>query len=232
MEYHFLILSLLFAIPGAIIYLCRRDLRIVIRRLMLCSIPFAFTEFLFYPDYWEPKFLFDLAAKIGFGIEDFIFVMGLAAFSGTGYAMVYRQTFQSEKTVTFKQIAFRISMLSLIAAASMVIQTALSIPIIYGAIITMVAISLGVILVRLDLLVPSVLGGVISVGIYLTLCRIILLFIPELFETNWKLDAYSAMYILGVPLEELLYGFAAGCLACIFYPFVFSCRYVTHKDIL
>ena len=85
LKYDFLILSLLFLVPGAVIYALRQDLRPVIRVMMLCSIPFAFTEFLFYPDYWEPVFLFDLAARIGFGIEDVVFVCGLGAFTSTGF---------------------------------------------------------------------------------------------------------------------------------------------------
>jgi hypothetical protein len=229
MEYHFLFLSLIFAIPGVVIYLLRRDLRIVIRRLIFCSIPFAFTEFLFYPDYWEPKFMFDLASRIGFGIEDFIFVMGLAAFTGTGYAVVFRQTLLSEKSVSTRRIVWRLSSLGLITLVLMVLQAGFSIPMIYAALLTMLVVAIGITWIRRDLMMPSVFGGFISAGIYLVLCWIMLLFIPEIFELNWNLEAFSATYILGVPLEELLYGFAAGSIASIFYPFVFSCRYVTQK---
>jgi hypothetical protein len=230
MEYHFLFLSLVFAVPGVLIYLLRKDLRLVMRRLMLCSIPFAFTEFLFYPDYWEPNFLFDLAARIGFGIEDFIFVMGLAAFTGTGYAVVFRKTLRSEKSVSISSVAWRLTVLGLITLVLTVLQAGFSIPMIYGAAITMLAIAFGITRIRRDLVVPLAFGGFISMGFYLTLFWIILLFIPEIFELNWNLDAFSSTCILGVPLEELMYGFAAGSVAVVFYPFVFSCRYVDLKN--
>jgi len=226
MEYHFLILSLVFSIPGVIIYLIRKDLRIVILRLMICSIPFAFTEFLFYPDYWEPKFLFDLASMIGFGIEDFIFVIGLSAFTGTGYAVVFRKTLRPEKVVSIGNVVLRIGTLGLITLVLTIIQIILLIPMIYGALITMQTAALGITRIRRDLLKPSVLGGIISAIIYLVLCWIMLLFIPDIFQLNWKLEAFSASYVLAVPLEELLYGFAAGSIASVFYPYVFSCRYV------
>jgi hypothetical protein len=229
MEYHFLFLSLVFAIPGVVIYFLRKDLRIVIRRLMLCSIPFAFTEFLFYPDYWEPKFLFDLASRIGFGIEDFIFVMGLAAFTGTGYAVVFRKTLRSEKSVSRKRIARRLGILGLITLALTIFQAGLSFPMIYGALFTMLCIAIGITWIRRELMMPLFFGGIISTGIYLVLCWIMLLFIPEIFQLNWNLEAFSAVYILGVPLEELMYGFAAGSIASVFYPFVFFCRYVKQK---
>jgi len=79
LKYNFLILSLLFWIPGVGAYFARPDLRRAMKRSVLCSLPFAFSEFLFYPEYWTPTFLFDLGVRLGFGIEDFLFVSALAA---------------------------------------------------------------------------------------------------------------------------------------------------------
>jgi hypothetical protein len=93
MKYHFLILCSLLLVPGAVIFAARHDLRRPILTMGACSLPFAFTEFLFYPTYWEPEFLFNLANKIGFGVEDFLFVFGLAAFSSTAYAFCFKRRF-------------------------------------------------------------------------------------------------------------------------------------------
>ena len=80
-SYSFLTLSLILAIPGALVFAARRDLRPMIGWMALASVPFAWTELLFYPDYWKPRFLFNLIDIIGFGLEDVLFVVGLAAFS-------------------------------------------------------------------------------------------------------------------------------------------------------
>jgi hypothetical protein len=229
MQYHFLILSLAFAVPGILIYGLRPDLRVIVHRLILCSIPFAFTESLFYSDYWEPKFLFDLAAKIGFGIEDFLFVMGLASFTGTVYAVVFRRTFYADVNVPRGYIALRLGILALITIGLTLIQLILSIPIIYGTLMTMLGVALGITWIRRDLIIPLFLGGLISTVVYFAICRIVSLVIPEIFQLNWNLDAFSATFILGVPLEELLYSFGAGAIGSVFYPFVFSCRYVALK---
>ena len=69
-DYPFLVLSLLFLIPGVLFYALRPDIRRLLRLTLLASLPFATTEFLFYPTYWEPRTLFDLVPRIGFGIED------------------------------------------------------------------------------------------------------------------------------------------------------------------
>jgi hypothetical protein len=79
LPYDFLVLSLLCWIPGFGAGFMRPDLRRAIVLSALCSLPFAFTEFLFYPEYWTPTFLFDLGDRLGFGIEDFLFVSAIAA---------------------------------------------------------------------------------------------------------------------------------------------------------
>ncbi|MFO8084252.1 MAG: lycopene cyclase domain-containing protein [Desulfobacterales bacterium] len=231
MKYHFLLLSLIFAIPGVIIYWLRPDLRMVIRRLMLCSIPFAFTEFLFYPDYWKPEFLFDLANRIGFGIEDFLFVMGLSAFAGTVYPVVFQKSIRVHDVVSVGRIAHRLVILALITIALTIVQIILFVPMIYGSLITMLGVAAGITCFRRDLLVPLFLSGFLTTGVYISLCWMLLLFVPEIFRLNWNLDAFSATYVLGVPLEELMYGFAAGAVAGVFYPFVFSCRYVSYRAV-
>ena len=76
-----------------LIWAARPDLRRVIACVMPFSLPFACTEFLFYPSYWEPAFLFDLGRRMGFGIEDIIFVTGLAAFTTTAYACGFNRAY-------------------------------------------------------------------------------------------------------------------------------------------
>ena len=53
--YNFLILCALFALPSACVFALRPDLRKILKLTVPASIPFAATEFLFYPSYWRPK---------------------------------------------------------------------------------------------------------------------------------------------------------------------------------
>ncbi len=77
-NYPFLVLCVLMVVPVFAAGVLRRDLVIHMARMALISLPFAFTEFMFYPDYWDPPFLFDAAEKFGFGLED----VGDGAFDG------------------------------------------------------------------------------------------------------------------------------------------------------
>ena len=93
LKYNFLMLCLLFWIPAVLAYVSRPDLRRAMRLAALCSLPFAFSEFLFYPDYWTPTFLFDLGDRLGFGIEDFLFVSALAANAVSIYGVLSSRTY-------------------------------------------------------------------------------------------------------------------------------------------
>ena len=224
--YSFLLLSLVLAIPGALVWGFRADLRPVIHRMMLASIPFAFTERLFYPEYWKPRFLFDLVNVIGFGIEDLLFVMGLAAFSSTAWAVVARQTFAPGEG----RASLRNALAILIACFAVVGLVAIAgIPMIYGAPVIMTAFGVGICVARRDLWWPSLGGALFTTLVYTSACLILMLLIPRVFELDWNSDKFLNLFVFGIPLEELLYAATAGFIATAFYPFVTGARFVAQE---
>lgn len=226
MKYNFLILVLLFLVPGIVIYGVRKDLRPVIRTMSLCSLPFAFTEFLFYPSYWEPVFLFDLGKKIGFGIEDFLFVIGLASFTSTVYAFIlnlkYKDFGSSHKSIIMKRLGLVLGMSLLL----IVVFVLLNISMIYGSFLVMLLITGFICLKRSDLALPGFFGGVFSLLLYTFLCIGFGLLIPGVFQLTWHTERFMNIFILGIPVEEMMYGFAAGTVATVFYPYVFNKKFV------
>lgn len=199
--------------------------------MSLCSIPFAFTENLFYPSYWEPTFLFGLADKIGFGIEDVLFVIGLAAFTSTAYAFFFRKTYQLVGTNELKAVIQRCLSVLGVTFLLVILLTILNVPMIYGSVGIMIGMSVFICFRRTDLLLPSFLGGFISLGIYTFLCLVLLTLIPDIFNMVWHTEKFLNVFVLGIPLEEYLYGFAAGITATAFYPYVFSQRFSgTNKE--
>ncbi len=226
MTYSFLILSLLLLIPGCLVWWRRPDLRAVIYPMALASLPFALTERLFYPDYWQPTFLFDLVYFIGFGIEDILFVAGLAAFTSTAWAFVtgQRYTPMSPPRSTGHPLRTAISIL-LICFALVALFALLRVPMIYGSVIIMVAIGIGLCVQRPDLWRPALGGASITTVVYTALCLILQALIPQVFELDWNTDQFLNLFVLGVPLEEILYAWAAGFIATIFYPFVTHQRF-------
>lgn len=221
MRYEFLVLSLLFSVPGVIIWALRRDLRPVIHRMILASLPFALTEWLFYPEYWSPRFLFDLVSVIGFGVEDLIFVAGLGAFTSTAYAFVSRRRYES--LVMTEAGAVRRAG-SLCGGALLItgLLLAAGVAMIFATILAMAATVGWMLASRRDLAVPALSGGVLAVLVYGAICLIFAAILPGVFQRIWHTEGLWNRFILGVPLEELAYGFLAGAAATAFYPYAFG----------
>lgn len=221
MDYPFLVLSLLLLVPGAVVFFMRPDLRHAMGIMALCAIPFAFTESLFYPSYWEPKFLFDLVNHIGFGIEDLLFVIGLAGFTTTVYPFAFCRAYAAFPKGSTRASLFRVTVLVSTALMLTILAEILGIPTIYTSVAVMWGIWLVMILWRRDLLLPGLFGGLLSVGVYGAVCLLLEHIIPNVFALNWHTEKFLDRFFLGIPLEELLYSGAAGATATVFYPFTF-----------
>lgn len=222
MYYNFLVIAILFSLPGVFVWLYRKDLRPVIKRVVPLALPFAFTEFLFFPHYWEPRFLFDLGPRIGFGIEDFIFVAGLSAFASTAYAVFNKKRYRPVEMITkavFIKRCFALFGLTLLLVAGAAL---LDIPMIYGSCAIMAVVTALILAVRLDLMIPACLGAVYTTVLYYVLCLLCLFFMPGLFETVWHTERFLNICVGCIPLEELLYGAAAGLCATAVYPYLFG----------
>ncbi|MCK6548854.1 lycopene cyclase domain-containing protein [Myxococcota bacterium] len=239
LRHEFLTLSLLCAIPALVIFVARRDLRPMIRRMALASLPFALTERFFYPDYWSPRFLFDLIDVLGFGLEDVLFVTTLAAFTSTSYAFVAKKRYVPIDPCTTGQVSTSADpsaappnallrgagMISLALGLALLLLW-LTIPMIFATLVSMAVLSAGMLAGRRDLVVPGLAGGTLAVVVYGLACVALDALDPGVFERIWHTDALWNRFVLGVPLEELAYGWLAGLAATIFHPWVFRERLV------
>lgn len=226
MNYNFLILTLLFWIPGVLIYLARLDLRRVIHLMVAFSLPFAATEWLFYPEYWEPVFLFDLINVLGFGIEDILFVTGLAAFTSTVYAFTFGKTLEI-KTVRWNRVALVFTTTGGLVAC----LTWLGMPIIYASLCISVGISSSILWARRDLIRAGIMGSLLSTAIYFGICLFFGVLFPQVFHITWHTEAFLNIFVLGIPLEEVLYGATCGLAATVFLPFVTDAQFVKRDTI-
>jgi hypothetical protein len=221
MRYNFLILCGLFALPALAIAIARKDLRWPMLVMAFLSLPFALTERWFYPEYWRPRFLFDLADRVGFGIEDFLFVAALASFTCGVYPFAARRCFiDTERSEPPSRRALRSALVFLSMLGLVVGLRLLSVPTIFGACFAMVGVALGMLSVRRDLFKASFLGAMLALVVYCALCTVFAKILPGVFRLAWNTDKLTNLFVLGVPLEELLYGFSAGFAGTCAYPFL------------
>ncbi|MCC5815379.1 MAG: hypothetical protein JJT78_11530 [Leptospira sp.] len=234
LSYNFLILSIILLIPVCIIFLVRKDLRIVMIRMGLIGIPFAFTENLFYPDYWEPKSLGNLIERWGFGLEDFLFVFGLACLTATIYPAIFQKkleplekfsdVFSSSESPA--RIFSIIGLFFFIVFLMVLVLVVSKIPMIYGSFVIMIGMGIIMLWFRRDLLIPGLLGGISTTIVYTIICLFLLAIYPGIFQFTWHTEKFMNIYLLSVPLEEILYGFSAGFSGTIFYPSLFRLRFI------
>ena len=222
--YPFALLCLFLLVPGAVIFAAAPRLRRAQLTVMGFALPFAFTEVFFYPDYWEPRFLFDLARHIGFGIEDFLFVAGLGATVPVLHPFVARLSFvpfaAGDRPRRWRMLAPVLVALALSAASFMA-----GVPVIWSCVPIMAGIAVAICVVRRDLWQPAFFGALEVAALYFALCLALGRAIPGVFALHWHAENFSNVFLLGVPLEEVAYAFAAGGVGTVFYPFAFSQRF-------
>lgn len=231
MKYDFLVLSLLFCVPGLVVFALRADLRRPIALASVASLPFAATERFFYPTYWSPRFAFDLIDVIGFGIEDVLFVVALAAYMTTAYPFVARRRFVAPdppsgagRAGAGARLARRaLAVVGATLAAALGLLAA-GVPILYASFYSMAAAAIVMLVVRRDLLLPALAGGALSTVTYAVICLIYARIFPGVFERVWHTERFLHRFVLGVPIEELLYGLLSGVVSGAFYPFVTGSR--------
>lgn len=224
-RYDFLALALLFLAPGALAWAWRPDLRPWMARAALAALPFAPTERLFYPAYWSPRFVFDLITKIGFGLEDLIFLAGLAAFTTAAYPVAFRRTLAPLGPRSARRALARAAALVALSLGAGLALVALGLPALYASAAAMGGVALLAVARRPDLAAPGLLGGLVSTLVYAALCLLYEALLPGVFRRVWHTERLLGRFVLGLPLEELLYGWAAGSAASALVPFAFGLRY-------
>jgi hypothetical protein len=233
MPYNFLTLSLLFLLPGLFIYVARPDLRRLIGTTALISLPFATTEFLFYPTYWQPRTLFDLVPRIGFGIEDLLFVAGLGMLAAGVYPAVAGRRFLwpgGPRALLARESLLRLGGLLGVTAIAVAAAALAGIPMIYAAPAIMLAAALFVCARRRDLTLAALAGGALTLAVYTGLSLVFAWLIPGVFELDWNTDAFLNVFVLGIPVEELIYGFASGLIGSVFVAYAAGGAFVRRSD--
>ena len=223
-RYDFLVLALACLVPSAIVYARRPDLRGPMRRMALASLPFALTERLFYRTYWTPQFLGDLIAVLGFGVEDVLFVVGLAGFTSTAYPFALGRRLAPDPRGRPSAGAAVGLLLAVLGGA--VAAHALGVPMIYACLGAMAVGVCALVARRPELARPAIVGGALSTVVYGGICLVYGAALPGVFARVWHTERFFARFVAGVPLEEFLYGFASGAIATVFLPTVLGLRFV------
>jgi hypothetical protein len=187
----------------------------------IVSLVGAFLEPLFLYEYWTPKVLFDLNLKIGLDIESFIF-----SFACGGIAVGLYKFFLNSKYIIIKvnknSCKYYINRLGIFLPVVLMVGLyyGFGIDFIYVVFLALSVQFIFVMLVRFDLIKVMIYGGISFLIFYTIFFKIVIILFPD-FLVSWSLEKLSGIFIVGLPIEELVWAFLFGTFAAIFYKYIF-----------
>lgn len=210
-HYVWLVWSSAFLVPWLLLFLAFERHRRQMGWTSLLMAPFGLTEPLFVPEYWNPPSLFELAQRTGFDIESIIFSFAIGGIGSVLYNIITRRRLEPLQPVDRHQTRGRWHRWAL-AAPFALFPLLYFLPwnVIYAAIAAMIAGAIAVAWCRPDLKPNTLAGGMLFLAIYTIFLLGLKWSAPGYIEKVWNLEVLSGVLIYGLPIEELLFGFAFG----------------------
>lgn len=213
MQYHYvwLVWAFAFLVPWAALFVANPRHRGVMWRASLGTSLLGLTEPLFVPSYWNPPSLFELARRTGFDIESLIFAFAIGGIGSALYHTIGRQHLvpaSAEGRASPLHRYHGVSLLVPFLAFGGLILLPWN-PI-YPVITSLVVGAVASVVCRPDLRRATVIGGLLFLGVYAVFMLALKWSAPGYIEQVWNLPALKGGLLYGIPLEELLFGFAFG----------------------
>jgi hypothetical protein len=210
-HYVWLVWAAGFLVPWLALFVGRARQRRIMLVASAYTMLFGLTEPLFVPRYWNPPSVFDLAQRTGFDIESLIFSFGIG---GTGVVFYDFLTNHGLLSLGSRERASHHHRYHRVALVLPVIVFSALFPVhwnpIYPAIAALAAGTIATIACRPDLVSRTLIGGGLFAAFYGLFMLLLELAAPGYIERVWNLPALSGVMIVGIPLEELLFGFFFG----------------------
>lgn len=194
------------------LYVLRRDLKTSMMRVSLCTALLGITEPLFVPRYWNPFTLFDLARRTGFDLESLLFSFSI----GGIVFVVYELLFHVGPIVAIgderHKERHRLHTLAVLSSPLLfgILNATTQLNPIYSSAIALVIGFFATLYCRPDLWRKMIVSGGLFVAIYFFVFAVFSAAFPGYVEAVWNLKAISGVRLVGVPLEELMFGFTFG----------------------
>ena len=213
MTYHYvwLVWASAFLVPWTALLLANPGRRRTIWRVSAITGLFGLTEPIFVPRYWNPPSLFELAQRTRFDIESLIFSFAIGGIGVVLYDTIFRRKLVPVLAEERHQTRHALH------RAALTGPLALFVPLyllpwnpIYAALACLSVGAAASVACRHDLGRKSLVGGLLFFGLYAAFMFSLRWFVPGYIATVWNLPALSGALPGGVPIEELLFGFAFG----------------------
>jgi len=216
-HYSYLVGVLIFGAAWLACYLIGKSYRAEIRWGTLISAPMALTSILFVPQYWTPPSLFDLDQRVRVGIEDVLWAAAVG-----GIASVVAEILLKERLSALRKGLRKRHFAPFIVVVVVFVVLQLGHPgkTMYNTIIAFAIGTAAIAVLRSDL-IPTMLTGALSFALlYFALLLIFLLLYPGFIQRYYNIPNLLGIYVLGVPIEELLFAGTGGAIWSVAYEYV------------
>ncbi|GEM_PF-3346878 len=206
----------------ATIFFFRPDLRAVQLTMSAIGIPLAVSDLFYVPQYWRPQTI----GGIPVGIEGVLFSFEAAGICAVIYPAVFGKRFGPKGNgLNLPGLIPALLPLPVSAAISLGLHTNLE----WGLYAGLVAACLATALMRPDLGRPQLLGGLAFLPLYAAALLIWIAVFPSVH--GWfTLRRMPHWFLLGVPLEEIVFGGLFAAFWTGLYPMVFERRFMPLPD--
>ena len=216
-HYSYLVGTLLFCAAWVACFVLGKNYRAQIVWGTLISAPLALTSILFIPQYWTPPSLFNLDQRFRVGIEDVIWAASVG-----GIGSVVGEIFLKERLARSRSQQHKRHYAPLIVMVVIFVILEFWHPgkTIYNTIIAFAICGFVVSFLRPDLLPLMLTSATVFTALYFALFVELLLLYPQFVQRYYNIPHLLGIYVLGVPIEELMFAAAGGAVWSIAYEYI------------
>ena len=213
-EFGYLIGVVFFSIPWIVLYVFGKNLR---KEILFMSLIIGFVSVVsglmwWTVDWWKPETI--TGTRVG--LEDFL--MGF--FAGGILTSVYKVLFKKIQSFDKNLYKFPRLFLPSILIGSVFIGTSFfNLTSFWSATVSLIVVTSIVYLIRTDLILPSLLSGLLMMAISLFFYVPIIFITPDFVNNTYLFKYLSDIRIITIPIEEFVFWFFAGTFWGAYYPF-------------
>jgi hypothetical protein len=219
MNYHFayLVGALIFDAAWLACYVIGKRYRPQMIWGTVISTPLALTSILFIPQYWTPPSLFDLDARFRVGLEDVLWAGAVGGIASVVGEIVLKERLAGRRKHRRKKHYLPFVVLVAVFAILEFWHPGKTI---YNTVIAFAVCALLVAFLRGDL-IPTMFGGAaVFTLLYLALFLYFLALYPDFVQRYYNVPHLLGIYVLRVPIEELLFAASGGAVWSVAYEYL------------
>ena len=221
-QYAYLVANLLVLPIWVILFIHRKDLR---KEMLITSVVVGIiallTEPFFLQDYWHPQIFNGWTV----GIEDFLYGFILGGIASMIYKEICGKIYSKKHDRKYHWGRLLIPFLILSIFIFVFGKIVVNLNTMHASLISLLFAIIFIIYYRHDLLIDSIISGLLVSIITFLGFLIFLKIFPGIIETWWFVHNLNGIFVFGIPSEELLWAFGLGAVAGPFYEFFTGLRF-------